>query len=92
MICRHCQLVEMERERREGEMNLYRCPKCGTTPVSYTHLDVYKRQVWGHFGSPHVFGTFVSQKYKPSLYAPRPEHIPYPAFALSLCPRILLSA
>ena len=31
MICRHCQLVEMERVRREGEMNLYRCPKCGTT-------------------------------------------------------------
>ena len=26
MICRHCQLVEMERVRREGETNLYRCP------------------------------------------------------------------
>ena len=31
MICRHCQLVEMERVRREGETNLYRCPKCGAT-------------------------------------------------------------
>ena len=31
MTCRHCQLVEMERVRREGETNLYRCPKCGAT-------------------------------------------------------------
>ena len=23
------------------------CLRSGTTPVSYTHLDVYKRQIWG---------------------------------------------
>ena len=31
MTCRHGQLVELERGRREGGTDLYRCPKCGTT-------------------------------------------------------------
>ncbi len=29
MKCRHCQLVEMARTRREGEVDVYQCPKCG---------------------------------------------------------------
>lgn len=29
MTCRHCQLVEMDRIRREGGVDVYRCPKCG---------------------------------------------------------------
>ena len=36
-----------------GEERMLACDLPGTTPVSYTHLDVYKRQGWtGRFWRP----------------------------------------
>ncbi|MFR4008315.1 MAG: hypothetical protein ACLT0Y_02665 [Christensenellales bacterium] len=29
MVCKSCQLVEMARVARQGEVDVYRCPKCG---------------------------------------------------------------
>ena len=36
--------------------------------VSYTHLDVYKRQVYGHTISPHVGGGTNSTEYETVSY------------------------
>ena len=45
-------VVEKETTETDGRFVYIKTTRTGRDPVSYTHLDVYKRQGWYHYFSP----------------------------------------